>query len=657
MSDIDKKRPRTEGNGAPPSPIVHLNVGGARRDVRRSLLLALRDASKTADSEEGGEDEGEEGGGNPLVDVLLQGAEHWSNVTTTKDADGLVRIYLDREPEAFDDLLKYIQHGKDFIGELICKNSKEVGSSDGGLRLKQLRMEGDYFTVEALSEDIDCVLHGEPASFRADSWFTLAAAPTRNRQGAWSGWRWDTVTGSEGIASKTTERSLELCEVNETGTYLVFFSLHTVAVTALPPGHGYHGEDTDEFCTLGVFHDNATKSEGGHWTYALARCGAFDYREDKEVRRTQPLLVTAAFADPVSLRKGNLLYCQHGTGVVTSSPMQRIGDLVGMHSKFKSNPQCVSYLSLVRVFGDCIKSWNVQREKDLKAEPTTVKWTPGINDFSMPSETSLDSVSLDDGDATALRFKKAGLYLILGRVSARLRKDYDYELGEKPAVQLELCTKGGTPLLISPHLISWPVGTDDEPYDKRIAEYGPIRDVVCAEKDSIIRVKAVRGACFARHGTVPGEKIPTQNLSVLRLSPSARADRYQIYMEGGKLSFRRHLGLDEEATSERAPLFEIDDSDDRMTNNMSLLVTGEVHCIVVGSLPSLAASNATIMVNYHATIHSQLAKDSARGAHAFQGVLDLKKDDFVHIELNGGGDMCWDYSPNAGQLAFVVLDQ
>ena len=98
-------------NSSSSSPIVYLDVGGAKRNVRRSLLNDLRNASRPIATGE------EPTTSNPLCDVLLLGSEHWSNVPTTTDAsDGnTIRIYLDRNPKAFDDLLEYIEYGKLFM--------------------------------------------------------------------------------------------------------------------------------------------------------------------------------------------------------------------------------------------------------------------------------------------------------------------------------------------------------------------------------------------------------------------------------------------------------------------------------------------------------------------------------------------------------------
>ena len=72
--------------------ILFLNVGGAKRNIRRSVWNALRDAScggKTPSLGQGGVEarvevevnsSGSQNQGNPLCDLVLKGAAHWSDV-------------------------------------------------------------------------------------------------------------------------------------------------------------------------------------------------------------------------------------------------------------------------------------------------------------------------------------------------------------------------------------------------------------------------------------------------------------------------------------------------------------------------------------------------------------------------------------------------
>lgn len=578
--------------------------------------------------------------------MLMGPGEHWSDVPTTTDPDGTVRIYIDRNTRAFDDLLGYIEYGKLFLEEIIASGNNNGG---GSIRLKRLRLEAGYFTVDSLSEDIDDVMFGDPVSFRSGDWVTVRGKASRDEDDEVVGWGWNNFSGNESIAYLPSKRGISILEVKSTGTYIVFYSLHSVAVTALTPSEGYQSERHDEFCTLGVFHKTMTRSECGHWTYPLVRCGAFDYRTDQEKRRNEPLMFTAACAEPISLREGDELHCQHGTGVETPGAMRRIGDLVGEHTEFPEDPDCVCYITLVRVSGGSVAKWNVEREKE-KDEPTIAKWTPGNNDFptSHPNCASLD---------TKVQFKKAGFYLILGRVASRLRKDCnsDYDYGERPTVQLELCTKGGTPLHIVAEVVSYPNSSDDVEYSKKMVDYGSINDVIYAEKDSCVSARAVRGACFAGHGCVPVSfgKIPTQSMSAMRLKPSSRVDRYQVSLDNGRLSFERALGGDKSLPEQQEPLFTIERYEN--TDFMTLEAVMDCQCMVVGSLSSLMGPIATMSINDTAIIHSQLCKESGRGSHSFHGIILLEKNDCIQLK-NRGMDLCYDHTPYCGHLAFVVLD-
>ncbi|KAL7539608.1 hypothetical protein ACHAXR_010225 [Thalassiosira sp. AJA248-18] len=634
-------------------PIIFLNVGGAKRNVRRSLLNALRDASctttTTTHGEMGGVAGADDGLGsvcNPLCDVLL--AEHWSDVPTTTDADGTVRIYIDRNPQAFDDLLEYIEYGKSFLEEIVNEN----GGSPGGARLRRLRLEAGYFTVGVFSTDIDDVMFGDPISFRSDSWFTIAGRCERNAAGRVAGWRWANVSGSESVATRHDE-GLGICKVQKSGTFLVFFSLHSVAAMALAPGQGYRDESNDEFCTLSIFHENMTKSKDGHWTYPIMRVGAFNYHEGTEALAENPLLFTAACGEPLSLRKGNLLYCEHSSGVCSPAGQTTDG-LVARHSNVNDIPHSVKYITLVQAFGDNISKWNVQHGEDLKDEPHIVKWTAGNHDFPSPNGSSISHAILDDKDDTKIRFKKEGHYLLLGRVAARLKKR-DFEDDENPSIQLELCTKGSLPLHTIPDLVSFGVGHEDETYNKKLCEYGPINDIIYAEQDSYVCVKAKQGACFTGHGSVPDPigRIPTQSLTAMRLKPSMWVDRYQISLYNGRIRFERARRYDEKLL-EQPPLFsvETDMSEDHIMNALV-----DCQCVIVGCLCSLIGSNASLLNNEATIVHSQVCKGSGRGSHSFQAILELKKGDCLELHFGGDNSDYCDGGPNVGHLAFAVLDR
>ncbi|KAL3798162.1 hypothetical protein HJC23_005723 [Cyclotella cryptica] len=612
-------------------PIVYLNVGGANRNIRRSLLNDLCTLS-----------------GNPIVCDVLLGDAHWSEVPTTTDSDGTVRIYLDRNPDAFDDLLQYIEYRKLFLEELIDKNGED------GTRLKRLGLECDFFTVETLSADVEDVkdkfVFGESVFFRADGWFSIAGQNVL-RDGEVVGWRWGKVSGNQSLASSSNESMKPaIAEVKTTGTYLALFSLHSVAVYAFAPTHR-DKEEHDEFCHLCVFHEHLTSTECGCWTYPLIRCGAFDYRTDTEVRHNHPLLFTAACVEPISLRKGNQLYCSHGEGGQTLSATRRIGDLVRVHSEFSDKAECAHFMTLIRVFGaESVAKWNVTWDGDHNDEPSTVKWTACKNGCSTGKNIS-PVASLDSEDNTKIRFKKAGYYLLIGRIAARLKKNHVFE-SNHPAVQLEIHASDGTPLQIDPEVISYLCGSKvcDQPYNNMMSDYGPVNDVVYAERDSYVCARALRGACFSPHGTVPStdEKIPTQSLSVMRLDPSMAVDRYRIEFQD-VLTLEWAIGGVDNSQIDNLSLFTIVES-----RWAVLKAKRDCQCFVIGSLSSRMGSIASLKINDEPVVYSQLCKDSGRGSHCLSGIIHLDEGDFIELCCSEE-DRMWSSTCNCGHLAFVAL--
>ena len=619
-SDAKKRRLDKKQNDAVKScsPIVNINVGGANRNVRRSLLNKLHLVSHD----------------NPLCVLLLQGAHHWSDVPTTMDQDGTVRIYLDRNPNAFDDLLEYVEYGKEFL-EPIIKNDNEA-------RLRKLRLECDYFTIDSFAADVDKVMFGEPVHFRSDSWFKISGRGSKR-----NGWDWRNTSGNQSIASQNMT-GLGICKVETTATYLLFFSLHSIATPALPPNHGYTQRENDELCKLGVLPGVMNRYDSHIDVHTIGRCGAFDYRSDKETRMNNPLLCTASFSEPISLRTGNMLYCEHGT----LQGYGRIGAVVVRHSDLADEPECTHFIKLVRVFGDSIEKWSVKREEgeDHHAEPTRAKWMVCRNDFNNPNCMSSRFAHVDDEDSTMIRFRKAGYYLLLGRVAGTLKKNCKYE---DAAIKLELRTNGGTPVHISHNLVSYPGNSYYGPeycvpYEKRRVDYGHINDVIYAESESFLQISGFGGACIAQHGTVPDpfDKIPTQSLSATRLAPSVRVDRYQVLFEPGSVMFERALGSDER--TEQESLFNV------VSEGSILEAYTDCQCIVVGSLSHKIGSIATLKLSGNPIIHSQLCEDTGYGSHNISTVIQIEEEECLEITSNFDDDGL-SHSGMMGCLAFVVL--
>jgi len=172
--------------------LLRLNVGGYPFDVVRTSL--------------------------PLLETMM--TDRWLS-SCLVDSDG--RIFIDRDGDAFGDILRYLRGGSDFLMELVhsySSNSSAYGghhrgsaassrsammmsSRDGGGggaatgggvsqssssnvdRLRRLRTEADYYGLHQLVHDIDVVTVGQKIIFEDVGWARVAAGcrlPNRNRQ-------------------------------------------------------------------------------------------------------------------------------------------------------------------------------------------------------------------------------------------------------------------------------------------------------------------------------------------------------------------------------------------------------------------------------------------------------------------------------------------
>ena len=93
-----------------------------------------------------------------------------------------------------------------------------------------------------------------------------------------------------------------------------------------------------------------------------------------------------------------------------SSGGQRIGDFIDDHSIFTEEPECVHFITMIRVFGaENTMKWNVARKDNAKAEHSVVTWVASSNDFPRQDGT-VPNASLDADDNSKICFKKAGYY-------------------------------------------------------------------------------------------------------------------------------------------------------------------------------------------------------------------------------------------------------
>lgn len=514
-------------------------------------------------------------------------------------------------------------------------------------------MECDYFTVDTILNDVDEVMFGEAVSFRSDSLFSIVAQCVHNNEGEIVGWDWTGTRGNESIAAKdrgSGDYPLGIFSVKTTGAYLMFFSLHSIAAKPLKPGHHYIDDIFDEFIRVSIVQEELTANEDGDWNYPLVRCGAFDYRDDRAARRNEPLLYTAAFAEPLLLKNGNQVHFQHASGFETAG-LNSVHGIVIERSEFsEEEPHCLNFVTLVRVFGDNISKWS-PAARDPDSEHSFIKWMPAQHDLP----NTLQWAYLDENDKTKLRFRKAGYYLVLGRVASKLRKVVNPGNSYWGTVRLELRTNGGVPLHIDPEVISYPNDCKDPPPYKKMADFGPINDVIYAERDSYISVRATGGACFSQCEKVPsqfefGNNIPTQSLSAMRLDHDTRVDRYNVSLDhsDGELSFKRVLG-GEEGVPNQEPLFAVVER----SGGSKLKALEDCCCIVIGCLSRRMGNTISLFKNYDAIVQSQICDERwhGYGSHTLNTVVEMKENDVFDIEFG----LSESESDSGGHLAFLKL--
>lgn len=179
-------------------------------------------------------------------------------------------------------------------------------------------------------------------------------------------------------------------------------------------------------------------------------------------------------------------------------------------------------------------------------------------------------------------------------------------------------------------------------YNEKMVEYGHINDIIYAEADSYVSVKATGGACFALHGMAPElfDRIPTQSLAAIRLG-DMQIDRYKVVSYEDGISYRRSLG-GEESVPRQEPLFAI--------SSGKLIALENRRCIIVGSLPSSVGPTCSLLKNGVTIVNSQLCK-GAYGSHTLNTVVELKANDSLCVKT--WDENCWD--DRGAHLAFIVL--
>ena len=644
-----RQRLSQDGKENKSSPIVYLNVGGKHFDVSKKLLLNSRF-----------------GENSPLCAMFADVSSFQSFGHQIVDG----RVYFERDPEAFSDLLQYLRYGKYFLRQ-------ELGN-EGGVRLHRLRLEADFFNVFELEEDLEKLgLCSVPVTFRANEWTSFAATTHGSEESdpLARNWDWKYHSGSRSIlryvkhGEDSTHGKLTapwgLEHVGDDGTYLVMFRLSSIATPALEPGQGYADMSDDEFVNVGILNPGNLEDQPDYHT--MVRCGMFDYRT-KEVRNRDrnQLGFTASFAEVVSLRKGDCLYITHGqTGLVgrtTASLVQHVDDV---HSR------CFNRLTLIKIHGNCIAKFDRTPKNSGKDDQGSriANWAPSKMDLP---PTKFHPSLIDGGDAIVTPEDTAGNHhLILGRVATcHTMRDVESFM-RSSSMQLKVTTQGGRCLQATSSTCYGYV-SDDWKHGKAAVDYGPINDLVCLTSNDQLSVEASNhNIHLSKHGTrpVPFDKIPCQNLFLLSLSPNLMVDRYRLtYKESNnKVRITRSLMErppdDDDNSAPSIPLFDI--RDDELVAAFGSGENDSMTCVVLGSIPPDPEGTKTdccLWVNDVVWAVSRIPSSARDGSntprhkHTFQEVLEIKRGDRIRVGHGYARQTQMEHTSFFGNLAFIVME-
>jgi len=467
----------------------------------------------------------------------------------------------------------------------------------------------------------------------------------------------------------------------------------------MPPGNGYSQKRVDGLVKICRFATNLDSAEKHPWTHMIARCGMFDPRGDKNASDgdggTRTLMqYTATCSEVVSLRKGDILYIEHGevshNGRITS---------ICEHS---TNPSTINRLTLIKVFGNSLARFDQLRKPNGKRadEPRRIAtWKKSITDF--PS-TIFEPKLLCDG--TKIEMSTAtepGYCLVLGRVASMLKKkEYKKPFGrfgvmeDSQSVEVRITTSGGRPLHAN-SAIAFDMAHDQDSHHsspEHIIDYGSINDVVFLSKGNRISVET-NGVhrdqlCLSDHGTSPplfGKAI-TQNLFLLMLSPSMQVERYNVttHMENGILFERTMMTPNDDVHNtnndsiiapQRPPLFEVREGDYDDELHAELIASSDVFSrkesnskeesvgvplIVIGSVPCNEISRCCLFINDTMVALSNIPEveqsSPMHQRHVFHEVVTLKMGDIVSIRGQSGDVIDIEGTRHDGHLAFIVLE-
>ena len=650
--DASPKRQRLSEDGKEnrSSPIVYLNVGGKHFDVSKKLLLNSRF-----------------GENSPLCAMFADASSFPSFGHETVDG----RVYLERDPEAFSDLLQYLRYGTYFLRQELA--------SEGGVRLHRLRLEADFFNVFELEEDLEKLgLCSVPVTFRANEWTSFAATTFKSEQSdpLAKSWKWKYHSGSSSILRyvENGDDTLQgkftapwgLEHVGDDGSYLLLFRLSSVATPGLLDSQGYLNMNHDEFVNVGILNPGNLEDQPDYHT--MVRCGMFDYRDEKERKQdNDQLRFTASFAEVVSLRKGDCLYVAHGSTGLVGRSCSLGQDSDNVHSR------CFNRFTLIKIHGNCISKFDRTQQNSMTDEncPSVATWTQSLTDFP---PTPFYPELIDTGRAIRTPRDTAGNHhLVLGRVATSQKmRNVDNAFERSSSMQLKVASQGGR-CLQATSATCYGYVSDDWKMGKVAVDYGPINDIVCLTSNDQLSVQASnQNIHLAKHGVlpVPFQKVPCQNLFLLSLSPSVMVDRYRFtYKESDyKVKITRSLmdrpPDENDSTTPSFPLFDI--KKDELVSAFGGGEDDSMTCIVLGSIPPDPEGrmvDCCLWINDVVWAVSRIpssAKDGSntpRHKHTFQEVLKIKRGDRIRVGHGYQRHTNIEHSSFFGNLAFIVMEQ
>jgi hypothetical protein len=408
-------------------------------------------------------------------------------------------------------------------------------------------------------------------------------------------------------------------KVHESGTYLLLARTYNSPHHRMPKGGYYKKAFTDELCTIVVENDdNIGKPQ------VICRFGSFDHR-DKEETKSSPKFVTSACCEIVNLFAGDNLGILHAYGRESiQSDLSDDTHLNQLHN-----------MTLIKLSGNAAARYE---RVAASQEGTRAIWSAAPF-FSPPSKFS----PKQSKDSTALEIPVAGNYLVFGRiaVSSKTKEcpgEWDWpSVGQGPKHQaiLRVIHPNGR-VLNSFQSCSLLQAMGDYFRQGNVSETGSCMDVIHLEPGCQLDFVTDGNVILEDHGTVNKredsayDKLPWQNLTMLRLAPHIQFDRYQALIPSGDdanlLVMWKRFGI--QVGEARAPLFDVEE------DGHQLVYCGEEpkQVLIMASFPHFATLNAMALVVDGEDIALSRVIEYNGQNHTFFEVAGLEKGSMLSAE-------------------------